>query len=55
MAATAGEVLVNDQGYIIQTGYLAAEQELMVMLANQGMNYKQILLQITYHLLFKNN
>lgn len=46
MAATAGEVLVNDQGYIIQTGYLATEQNIMASLANQGMNYKQILLQV---------
>ena len=46
MAATAGEVLVNDQGYIIQTGYLSTEQNLITSLANQGMNYKQILLQV---------
>ena len=46
MAATAGEVLVNDQGYIIQAGYLATEQKLLSSLASQGMNYKQMLLQV---------
>ena len=46
MAATAGEVLVNDQGYIISTGYLSTEQNIFSNLAMQGMNYKQILLQV---------
>ena len=46
MAATAGEVLVNDQGYIIQAGFLSTEQKLISSLASQGMNYKQILLQV---------
>ena len=44
--ATMGEVLVNDQGYIIYTGYKQAEQKQFTNLANQGMNYKQILLQV---------
>lgn len=43
---TMGEVLVNDQGYIISTGYLATEQNKFMDLANQGLNYKQILLQV---------
>lgn len=46
MAATAGEVLVNDQGYIVSTGYLSTEQKIFSSLASQGMNYKQILLQV---------
>ncbi len=45
-AATVGEVLVNEQGYIIQTGYTSTEQNQFISLANQGMNYKQILLQV---------
>ena len=46
MAATAGEVLVNDQGYIVSAGYLSTEQKQFSNLASQGMNYKQILLQV---------
>lgn len=45
-SATAGEVLVNDQGYIIEAGYLQTEQNKFTQYANQGMNYKQILLQV---------
>ena len=45
-AATAGEVLVNSEGYIIQAGYLSDVQNQFTALANQGMNYKQILLQV---------
>ena len=45
---TQGEVLVNSQGYIINAGFLMAEQNLWRSLANQGLNYKQILLQ-TYN------
>lgn len=45
-ASTAGEVLVNDQGYIIEAGYLADEQAKFMKYANQGMNYKQILLEV---------
>ena len=47
-AETQGEVLVNSQGYIINCGYLSAEQNLWRSLANQGLNYKQILMQ-TYN------
>ena len=45
-AATEGEVLVNSDGYIIQTGYLSTEQNLFTKYANSGMNYKQILLEV---------
>ena len=47
-AETQGEVLVNKQGYIINAGFLSAEQNLWRSLANQGLNYKQILMQ-TYN------
>ena len=43
---TAGEVLVNDKGNIVYTGYLEAELDQFVSLANKGLNYKQILLQV---------
>ena len=43
---TAGEVLVNSQGYIIYAGYMQPEQNMMSSLSNQGLNYKQILLQV---------
>lgn len=43
---TAGEVLVNKDGYIIYTGYMQKEQDQFTALANKGLNYKQILLQV---------
>ena len=43
--ATQGEVLVNGQGYIINTGFLMTEQNLWASLAKQGLNYKQILMK----------
>lgn len=43
---TMGEVLVNDQGYIISTSYASKIQNQFSALANQGLNYKQILLQV---------
>ena len=43
---TAGEVLVNSQGFIIYSGYLQTEQNMFSNLAKQGLNYKQILLQV---------
>lgn len=43
---TMGEVLVNDQGYIVSAGYVQTEQTKFTELANQGLNYKQILLQV---------
>ena len=47
-AETQGEVLLNSQGYIINCGYLSTEQNTWRSLANQGLNYKQILMQ-TYN------
>lgn len=46
MKETEGEVLVNAQGYIIAAGFLSTEQNLFMKLARQGLNYKQILLQV---------
>ena len=43
---TKGEVLVNEQGNIIYAGYLSTESNLFVRLAKQGLNYKQILLNV---------
>lgn len=43
---TMGEVLVNDQGYIISTSYASKIQNQFSALANQGLNYKQILMQV---------
>ena len=45
-ASVQGEVLVNNQGNIILSGYLATESNAFTSLANQGLNYKQILLQV---------
>ena len=42
---TEGEVLVNSQGYIIASGFLSNDQNSFSALANNGLNYKQILLQ----------
>lgn len=44
--ATSGEVLTNSKGYIIYTGYTQTEQTKMISLANQGLDYKQILMQV---------
>ena len=44
--ATMGEVLVNEQGNIISTNYASVIQNRFIDLANQGLNYKQILLQV---------
>ena len=44
-AETQGEVLVNSRGYVISAGFLASDQNRFATLANQGLNYKQILLQ----------
>ena len=41
-----GEVLVNDQGNIVYTGYKASETNQMTSLANAGNDYKQILLSL---------
>lgn len=45
-AETQGEVLLNSQGYVIQTGFLATESNMFTSMANSGLNYKQILLQV---------
>ena len=44
-AETQGEVLVNKQGYIIETGYTSVEQNNWAAMAKSGYNYKQMLLQ----------
>lgn len=41
-----GEVLVNAQGYIINSGYVQTEQNKFSSLANSGLDYKQILMQV---------
>ncbi len=41
-----GEVLVNNAGNIIYSGYLQNEQNQFSSLAKKGLNYKQILLQV---------
>ena len=46
LSDTSGEVLVNAQGYIVYTGYTSDEQNKFSALANNGLNYKQILLQV---------
>ena len=43
---TSGEVLVNAQGYIVYSGYTQDEQNKFIALANSGLSYKQILLQV---------
>ena len=43
---TMGEVLVNDQGYVISANYASKIQNKFSELAKQGLNYKQILLQV---------
>lgn len=45
-ADVQGEVLVNNQGNIILTGYLAEESNKFTSLARNGYDYKQILLQV---------
>lgn len=45
-AEVQGEVLVNREGYIISSGFLSTEQRKFMALANNGLNYKQILLQV---------
>lgn len=45
-AEVQGEVLVNEQGYIIYAGYVGTEQRTFSRLANEGLNYKQILMQV---------
>lgn len=47
-AETQGEVLVNNQGYIVSPSYTSTTQNKWASLASQGYNYKQILIQ-TYN------
>lgn len=44
-AETQGEVLVNNQGYVIETPFNASVSNTFSSLANSGLNYKQILMQ----------
>lgn len=41
-----GETLVNDQGYIILTDYDNTESNKFIELANDGLDYKQILMEV---------
>lgn len=43
---TMGEVVVNEQGYIMSTNYASNIQHQFIDLANSGLSYKQILLQV---------
>ncbi len=45
-AEVQGEVIVNNQGYIIGTGFLSTEQKEFKRLAESGLNYKQIIMQV---------
>lgn len=45
-AAVQGELLINAEGYIISSGFLSTEQNKFSNLASQGLNYKQILMQV---------
>ena len=45
-ADVQGEVLVNNQGYVILTGYVNTESNQFISLARSGYDYKQILLQV---------
>ena len=45
-ADTSGEVVTNEEGYIVYTGYQQAEQNQFISLGKSGVNYKQILLQV---------
>lgn len=46
LAETLGEVLVDQEGYIIQTGYTSTTQNKLSDLASQGYNYKQMLMSV---------
>ena len=41
-----GEILVDNQGYVVNAGYVSTIQKQFKSLAEQGYNYKQILLQV---------
>ena len=44
--AVEGEVLINDQGYVVYTTYTSTEQNKFNSLAKKGKDYKEILLQV---------
>lgn len=46
LAETLGEVLVDEAGYIIQTGYTSTTQNKLSQLASQNYNYKQMLMTV---------
>lgn len=48
LSDSQGEVLINNQGYIISTDYSYEEQQQWVQNAQNGLNYKQMLIQ-TYN------
>lgn len=43
---TMGEILVNDQGNVVYANYASGTQNRFISLANQGLDYKQILMQV---------
>lgn len=45
-AEVQGEVLVNNQGYVILTDYTDTETQRFISLANSGLDYKQIMMQV---------
>ena len=45
MAATQGEVLVNNQGNIVSTGFNSTRQKAIIDGASKGQDYKQLLLK----------
>jgi hypothetical protein len=45
-AETAGQIIVNNQGYVVSTDFGQIEQDEFEALAKQGLDYKQILLQV---------
>lgn len=46
MVQTQGEVLTNNQGYIIAAGYNSNTQNQIASMANSGLDYKQILFKV---------
>ena len=45
-AEVQGETLVNKQGYIVLTDYTDVETQKFIKLANSGLDYKQIIMQV---------
>ena len=46
MASTKGEVITNDQGYIIESSHNSSQQSTLVNMANNGSDYKQIIFKL---------